>query len=331
MSQVLPRILLTMGEASGIGPELLVKVAQLEFEAQIVVLADPRLLKQVADELNTALQLTFIDWTRLPERHRPGHLFVEPIHLPEAVVAGKLQPANSQTILSMLSKSGELALEGSVDAIVTAPVHKAVLNQVDSEFLGHTEFFAEQAGVNKVVMMLATSQLRIALVTTHIPLARVSETITQKLIEQIVQIIHDSFIKFNLPQPKIAICGLNPHAGEDGLLGLEDRDVILPAIDTLKLSGIAVEGPYPSDSLFTPQKRKIFDVFLAMFHDQGLPVVKAIGFGQCANITLGLPYIRTSVDHGTALDIAGQGIASADSLNYAINYAIQLTKGKLPQ
>lgn len=331
MPSSLPRILLTMGEASGIGPELLVKIAQQEFNAEIIVLADHCLLNQIADELSLPLKLTAVDWNKTPRQHRQGNLIFENISLPADVVAGKLQPLNSASILNMLSRAGELALTKTVDAIVTAPVHKAVLNQINPDFLGHTEFFAEQAGVAKVVMMLAARQLRMALATTHIPLAQVSESVTQELVEQIVQIIHDSFAQLGLPQPKIAVCGLNPHAGEDGLLGLEDRNNIAPAVVNLQQSGIAVEGPFPSDSLFTVSKREKFDVFLAMYHDQGLPVVKAIGFGQCANITLGLPFIRTSVDHGTALDIAAQRIASPDSLNYAINYAIQLALGKLPQ
>ena len=331
MSQLLPRILLTMGEASGIGPELLVKIAQYGFNADIIVLANKSLLNQVARDLSLPLQLTAVDWNKSPQQHRKGCLQIENVSLPENVVAGKLQSKNSTAVLNMLSRAGELALAKTIDAIVTAPVHKAVLNQVNPNFLGHTEFFAEQAGVSKVVMMLATRQLRMTLATTHIPLARVSESITQQLIEQIVQIIHKSFVQLGLPQPKIAVCGLNPHAGEDGLLGHEDSNSIAPAIKELQRSGIAVEGPFPSDSLFTVSKREKFDVFLAMYHDQGLPVVKAIGFGQCANITLGLPYIRTSVDHGTALDIAAQRIASPDSLNYAINYAIQLAQGKLPQ
>ncbi len=331
MSQNLPRILVTMGEASGIGPELLVKIAQQDFNAEIVVLANQSLLNRVADNLSLPLQLLPIDWSKQPEQHRKGCLRFENIQLPADVIAGQLQPENASAILKMLSRAGELALNKSVDAIVTAPVHKAVLNQVNSDFLGHTEFFAEQAKVAKVVMMLATNQLRMALATTHIPLSQVSDTITQELLEQIVEIIHQSFVQFDLPQPKIAVCGLNPHAGEDGLLGLEDCEVIAPAITKLQHSGIAVEGPFPSDSLFTLNKREMFDVFLAMYHDQGLPVVKAMGFGQCANITLGLPYIRTSVDHGTALDIAAERIASPSSLNYAINYAIQLAKGKLPQ
>lgn len=320
-----------MGEASGIGPELLVRIAQLEFDAEIVVLACKTLLENTAVELSVPLNLSPIDWNSTPKKHLQSHLFFESVNLPCKVKVGELNLKNSQATLNMLSRAGELALNKSVDAIVTAPVHKSILNQVDAAFLGHTEFFAEQAKVSQVVMMLATHQLRMALATTHIPLSKVSSVIDQDLIKQIVLIIHNSFNQLSLDKPKIAVCGINPHAGEDGLLGHEDQDVVSPAIEVLQEQGVDVHGPFPSDSLFTENKRKQYDLFLAMYHDQGLPVVKAIGFGQCANITLGLPYIRTSVDHGTALDIASQRIASPDSLEYAINYAIQLAKGSLPQ
>ena len=329
-SNNIPRVVLTMGEPAGIGPELLVKIAQLEFTAEIVVLANQDLLQTIANELSLPLVLEPIDWNAVAETHQVGSLKIENVDLVEAVSVGQLNSLNSDTVLRMLSRAGELALTGQADAIVTAPVHKAVLNQIDSNFMGHTEYFAEQAKVAKVVMMLATDHLRITLATTHIPLAQVSETIDKQLIEQTVRIIDNSFAQFNLARPKIAVCGINPHAGEDGLLGTQDQEQVAPAIEALKNAGINVEGPFPSDSLFTPNKRKKYDVFLAMYHDQGLPVVKAIGFGQCANITLGLPYVRTSVDHGTALDIAAARVAVPDSLEYAIHYAIQLVNGQLP-
>ncbi len=327
----LPRILLTMGEPSGIGPELLVKIAQLEFDAEIVVIANDKLLYAIAKELSLPLKLVPMDWKVPSSKHAKGQLLIENVIFPATVKVGKLDVNNSQSVLDMLSKAGQFALAKKVDAIVTAPVHKAILNQVAPSFLGHTEFFAEQAKVNKVVMMLATKQLRMALATTHIPLSKVSQSINKNLIVEIVTIIQKSFNQFKLPEPKIAVCGVNPHAGENGLLGSEDQQSVAPAVKELQHVGIDATGPFPSDSLFTKSNRKYFDVFLAMYHDQGLPVVKAIGFGQCANITLGLPYIRTSVDHGTALDIAPQRNASESSLSYAINYAIQLAKGTLPE
>ena len=331
MAKSLPRILVTMGEPAGVGPELLVRLAYFGFDAEIIVLADQKLLKETANELSLPLTFNQVEWEHPSVPHQLGQIKLLPISLPDKVKLGELNINNAGTTLEMLEQAGKLALDKKVDAIVTAPVHKAILNQVDSEFLGHTEFFAKQAKIKKVVMMLATERLRIALATTHIPLADVASSITSDLLSQIIKIIDDSFTRFGLAQPEIAVCGINPHAGEEGLLGFEDRDIVQPALDKLKLEGINVNGPFPSDSLFTQSKRNQFDVFLAMYHDQGLPVVKAIGFGQCANITLGLPYIRTSVDHGTALDIASQRIASPDSLVYATNYAIQLAKGNLPQ
>lgn len=329
--QSIPRILVTMGEAAGIGPELLVKIAHQKFDAQLIVLADKTILSKVASKLKTSIQLEPINWQSTAVKHQPGKLYFEQVELAEPAVTGRLNAKNSPAILAMLTRAGELALSNSVQAIVTAPVHKAVLNQAEPLFLGHTEFFAAQASVEKVVMLLATNQLRIALATTHIPLDQVSRSITSELLMQTIRVIHHSFEKLALNTPKIAVCGVNPHAGEDGLLGNEDKDIVAPALCQLKASGIDVEGPYPADSLFTEKNRKKFDVFLAMFHDQGLPVVKAIGFGECANITLGLPYIRTSVDHGTAIDIADKFCASSSSLEYAINYALSLAKGSLPQ
>jgi len=329
-SSTYPRIVVTMGEASGIGPELLVKIAQKQFDAEIIVLANSELLESTAKSLNLPLTLSLVDWENSPQKHQPSVLKFEQVELAVQPMAGKLEVKNSLAIIKMLTRSGELGLSHQANAIVTAPVHKAVLNQVQPSFLGHTEFYAEQAGINKVVMMLSTEALRMTLATTHIPLSEVSAAITPQLLKEVILVIHNSFTQFGINQPKIAVCGINPHAGEDGLLGKEDQTVVEPAIKQLQEEGLNVHGPFPSDSLFTPSKREEYDVFLAMYHDQGLPVVKALGFGQCVNVTLGLPYIRTSVDHGTALDIASQRIASENSLEYAINYAIQLAKGQLP-
>lgn len=326
-----PRLVLTMGEPAGIGPELLVRIAQLNFTAEIVVLANQKLLEAVAVEIGLPLTLEPVDWEASPKAHQVSCLKIEPIDLAAEVRVGELDASNSPAVLAMLYRASDLALKGAADAIVTAPVHKAILNQIDSGFMGHTEFFAERAGIEKVVMMLATEQLRVALATTHIPLSKVAQAIDQNLIETIVRIIDAAFSQFGLASPKIAVCGVNPHAGENGLLGTEDASVVSPAVEKLRQTGIQVEGPFPSDSLFTPHKRKQYDLFLAMYHDQGLPVVKAIGFGQCANVTLGLPYIRTSVDHGTAIDISAKRIGSPNSLEYAINYAIQLVNGSLPR
>lgn len=338
---VLPKILVTMGEPAGIGPELLVRISQFDLNVELIVLADPQLLLTVAEKLEIPLGVTLINCKKsesahadlncdTEKKHRRNHLYVDPIELPHSVVPGRLDKRNAQATLNMLSRASELALSGKVDAIVTAPVHKANLNQIDRQFLGHTEFFAKAANVDQVVMMLATNEMRVTLATTHLPLTQVSFAVTEKLLENILNTILKSFKQFGLSQSRVAVCGLNPHAGEDGLLGHEDAEIIAPVIKRLQQQGKSVYGPFPADTLFTPQKRQAYDVFLAMYHDQGLPVIKAFGFGQCVNVTLGLPYIRTSVDHGTALDIATSYSASCDSLKYAIDYAVQLTQGKLP-
>lgn len=330
LQKACPRLVVTMGEAAGIGPELIVKISQLEFSAQLVVLADAALLRMVAKRLGITLGLIPIDWDAEIQAHQPGHLFIEQHDLQRPVQAGVLDRENARTTLSILYRASELALQGKVDAIVTAPVHKANINQIDPEFLGHTEFLAKQASVEPVVMMLACENLRISLATTHLPLAKVTGAITQKSLTQLLEVMLSAFKRFGLGSIKIAVCGLNPHAGENGLLGKEDDEIIRPVIEKFQLQKKNISGPFPADTLFTPQKRAEYDVFLAMYHDQGLPVVKAFGFGRCVNVTLGLPYIRTSVDHGTALDIAADYCASSDSLQYAINYAIQLIAGKLP-
>lgn len=325
----LPRIAITMGEPAGIGPELLVKIAQRQFAADLVVLANSELLAETARKIGVPLKLT--PAKSKPSQHIPGQLSVIDVELPVKVVPGQLRVENASATLKVLEMASEMALSKQVDAIVTAPVHKANLHQVDSSFLGHTEFFANLAAVEQVVMMLATNELRITLATTHIPLNQVSKTISQSGLKLTLDTIIRAFQKLQLPQLKIAVCGLNPHAGEDGLLGDEDELVIKPVIAQLVAEGHSVFGPFPADTLFTPNKRRQYDLFLAMYHDQGLPVVKAFGFGECANVTLGLPYIRTSVDHGTALDIAAEYCADENSLAYAIEYAIQLAAGKLPQ
>ena len=330
-TQNLPLVALTMGEAAGVGPELLVRLSQKPFEARLLVLADAELLSEMAKRLKISLKISLVDKVDLVKPHQAGHLYVENHRLQTCAVAGKLDPKNAVTTLSILARASELALSQQVDAIVTAPVHKANLNQLDSDFIGHTEYFAKRAGVDKVVMMLAAHGLRIALATTHLPLREVANSITHSNLKQVVDVILGWADKFKQVPLRLAVCGLNPHAGESGLLGSEEQQIIQPVIADYQDQRHSVSGPYPADTLFTPQKRKEFDLFLAMYHDQGLPVVKASGFGRCVNVTLGLPYVRTSVDHGTALDIAASYSASSDSLAYAVNYAAQLVAGILPQ
>ncbi|WP_196139502.1 4-hydroxythreonine-4-phosphate dehydrogenase PdxA [Aliikangiella sp. G2MR2-5] len=325
------RVALTMGEPAGVGPELLVKAAQQPFSAQLIALADKEILADTARHLGLPLVLKDIDWKSPVKTHQPGCLWVDHISAEEPIVCGVLSKASARLCYRILNRASELALENKVKAVVTAPVHKANINQIASGFLGHTEFFAELANVSKVVMMLATNELRVTLASTHIPLAKVSETITKESLIDTIEIILNDFKRMGISQLKVAVCGLNPHAGEGGLLGKEEQQTIEPVVQFFQKRGSAVSGPFPADTLFTPEKRAQYDVFLAMYHDQGLPVIKAFGFGQCANVTLGLPYIRTSVDHGTALDIAGKNIASSESLEYAVNYALSLLSAKLPQ
>lgn len=327
----LPRIAITMGEPAGVGPELLVKIAQQQFAAELIVIANKQLLEETAEKLGLPLKLIPFNSKQAVVVHSPGRLLICHVELPKKVVPGQLCNENAAATIEMLRLSNQMAISKQVDAIVTAPVHKANLNTVESGFFGHTEFFAGLAGAKQVVMMLATNELRITLATTHIPLSQVSTAITQETLRATLLTIINAFQQLNLPQLKIAVCGLNPHAGEEGLLGTEDAQVIKPVIDQLNAEGHLVFGPFPADTLFTPSKRRQYDLFLAMYHDQGLPVVKAFGFGECANVTLGLPYIRTSVDHGTALDIAAEYCADENSLAYAIEYAMQLAAGKLPQ
>ena len=325
---LVPRVALTMGEPAGIGPELIVRLAQLNFSVQLVVLADQKLLETTAKILDLPLELTAVDWDLPAQTHLAGHLYIEHFPCEQPVEVGKLNPQNAKATLAILNRASELALCRLVDAIVTAPVHKANLNRVDQTFLGHTEFFAKAANVDKVVMMLATEELRVTLATTHLPLSKVPQAITPKELKQVIGIILNSLEKMTDKDLTMAVCGLNPHAGEDGLLGSEDDEVIRPVVEHFQAEGKQVFGPFPADTLFTPEKRKMYDVFLAMYHDQGLPVIKAFGFGQCVNVTLGLPYIRTSVDHGTALDIAANYKASSESFEYAVNYAIRLISGQ---
>lgn len=316
------RIALTSGEPAGIGPDLCIQLAQHAQRHQIVVIADPELLQQRADELALPIKLIEFDPDTAPKPGEAGCIVYLPSKLAENVVAGKLNPANSAYVINTLQLALNGCLDGTFDAVVTAPVHKGVINDAQVPFSGHTEFFADGAGVNKVVMMLATPELRVALATTHLPLREVSDAITQQSLLKIMHILAESLQRsFGLKQPRIAVCGLNPHAGEGGHLGTEEQTEIEPAIKLIREEGYEFNGPWPADTIFVKSRLADYDAVLAMYHDQGLPVLKHQGFGDAVNITLGLPFIRTSVDHGTALDLAGSGKASATSLQAAINMA----------
>jgi 4-hydroxythreonine-4-phosphate dehydrogenase len=324
-----PRIALTAGEPAGIGPDLCIQLAQYQQQSDIIVVADPQLLEQRAQQLDLALTLEAADLSLDATIAEPGTLRYIPVELIEPAFAGQLNHQNAPYVLNTLQCALDGCLDGSFDAVVTAPVHKAVINDANINFTGHTEFFADGSDTEKVVMMLATDDLRVALATTHLPLKDVSNEITSESLTRIIEIIHTSMKQqFGISKPRIAVCGLNPHAGEDGHLGREEIDIINPVIKRLSQQGIAISGPWPADTIFVKDKLTEFDVVLAMYHDQGLPVLKHQGFGMAVNVTLGLPFIRTSVDHGTALELAGTGKATMTSLQAAIDMAITMSKSQ---
>ncbi len=322
------RIAITPGEPAGIGPDLIIKLAQQAWPAELVVCADPKLLKDRAKQLELPLTLKPYQPNHSPVAQEAGTLTIVPFDVVENVECGVLNDKNSAYVIETLSFAGDHNMTGEFDAVVTGPVHKGIINQAGISFSGHTEFFANQANCQDVVMMLSSPNLQVALVTTHIPLAYVSKAITADRIKNIVNILYkDLTTKFALERPKLYVCGLNPHAGEDGHLGREEIDIIIPALEELRTDlAMDIIGPLPADTLFQPKYLEDADAVLAMYHDQGLPVLKSLGFGKSVNITLGLPYIRTSVDHGTALDLAGTGKADVGSFICALNKAIKLAE-----
>jgi 4-hydroxythreonine-4-phosphate dehydrogenase len=326
-----PILALTPGEPAGIGPELCIQLAQAScFPVPLVLLADPELLAARARLLGLPLQLREYLPGSCPAPAAPGELLVLPIPLAVPSQPGQPDPANAAYVLATLERATEGCLQGEFAALITGPVQKSLLNEAGIPFSGHTEFLAERAGVPRVVMLLATPGLRVALATTHLPLSAVPSAITATLLTEVLTILdHDLRHKFGLASPRILVAGLNPHAGEGGHLGREELDIIIPVLEQLRASGMQVQGPLPADTLFTPRHLAQADAVLAMYHDQGLPVLKYQGFGQAVNLTLGLPFIRTSVDHGTALDLAGSGKADTGSLLSAVEMALQLVQARL--
>lgn len=323
------RLAITAGEPAGIGPDLCLMLAQQPSPCERVVIADPQMLRERAQQLGLTVELLPFDPHAIPVAQAAGQIHVLPVPLGAPCTPGELNPGNAAYVLETLRLAGDGAIKGLFDAIVTAPVHKGIINDAGVPFSGHTEFFAEQTATEQVVMMLACPGLRVALATTHLPLRQVADAITGPLIERVVRILHSDLVnKFGLTQPRILVCGLNPHAGEDGHLGREELDIIIPALERLRSEGITLIGPLPADTLFTPKHLDQADAVLAMYHDQGLPVLKHKGFGNAVNITLGMPIIRTSVDHGTALDLAGTGQANPGSLQVALDTAIQMINAR---
>ena len=314
---------ITAGEPAGIGADLCLQLASQQFAQPLVILADKSLLQQRAAQLGLSVNL--IDYELGCPSAPLGSLLV--LHLPVAVpvVAGQLNPANSEYVLSLLSRALAGCLAGEFSGMVTAPVHKGIINDAGIPFTGHTEFLAEQTHTPLVVMMLVGGGMRVALATTHLPLREVADALTQPLLEAILRILNADLIRyFGISQPRILVAGLNPHAGESGHLGHEEIEIMQPVLNRLRAEGFNVSAPLPADTLFAPHHLRQCDAVLAMYHDQGLPVLKHASFGAGVNVTLGLPIIRTSVDHGTALDLAGTGQANVGSLLEAIKLAVEM-------
>ncbi|MDX6916694.1 4-hydroxythreonine-4-phosphate dehydrogenase PdxA [Pectobacterium carotovorum] len=322
-----PRVVITPGEPAGIGPDLVIALAQQAWPVELVICADPELLLSRALQLSMPLTLRDYQPGHPAQPQQAGSLTILPIAAPATIIPGQLNVANSAYVVETLARACDGCLNGEFAALITGPVHKGIINDAGVPFSGHTEFFADRSGCDRVVMMLATEELRVALATTHLPLAAVSAAITRQSLHEVITILHhDLQTKFGLAQPQIYVCGLNPHAGEGGHMGREELDVINPALDELRQQGITLVGPLPADTLFQPKYLQHADAVLAMYHDQGLPVLKYQGFGRAVNITLGLPFIRTSVDHGTALELAATGSADPGSFITALNLAIKMIK-----
>jgi 4-hydroxythreonine-4-phosphate dehydrogenase len=316
----------TPGEPAGIGPDLAVMIAQRKTACDLLVFTDPDVLLARAKALGLMLKISEKEGDSSDKT-----LCVYPVKTADKVVAGMLNKNNADYVLKTLDLATQYCLDGTTQALVTGPLHKSIINQADiykdkngKGFSGHTEYLAERSGVDKTVMMLATAGLRVALATTHMPLSQVPQQIQTDSLAQTLGIIHHALQDYGLQNPKIVVCGLNPHAGEDGYLGSEEIDIINPLIKKLNLEGFNLVGSVPADTAFTPDALQGVDCVLTMYHDQGLPVLKTLGFKKAVNITLGLPFIRTSVDHGTALNLAGTGNISLGSLHTAIDYAKEL-------
>lgn len=323
-SKSVQRIVLTAGEPAGIGPDLCIQLAQHAQECELVVIADPDMLAQRAKKLNLPLQIVSFNALEQAKVQPQGSLTVFPASLKKPAICGQLDKNNAPYVLETIRLATQGCLDGLFAALVTAPVHKGIINDAGLKFMGHTEYIADIAQAFPV-MMLATEGLRVALATTHLPLSEVPKAITQKSLTKVIQLLErDLRQRFGINKPNILVCGLNPHAGENGHLGKEEIKIISPVLNKFREQGFQLQGPLPADTVFTPKHLASADVVLAMYHDQGLPVLKHLGFGKAVNITLGLPLVRTSVDHGTALELAGTGDADIGSLELAIKTALEM-------
>jgi len=326
------RIAITPGEPAGIGPELILKLAQKELPFEIVAIANFNLLQQVSENLNLKIDLNYFDPNIGSYKHSPGQLSIVDIPISTQVTPGNLDTKNSKYVINALDTAIDLVKNNTMQAITTGPVQKSIINAAGIPFTGHTEYIADKTSgypvmllTNELVTDNTNGVLRVALATTHLAIAEVATNVTANLLEHVINVLHRDLIqRFNIEHPRICVCGLNPHAGEDGHLGKEEIEIIKPLLDRLRQEGMSLDGPIPADTAFTKNNLVGKDAILAMYHDQGLPVIKHSNFGEIVNVTLGLPIIRTSVDHGTALGIAGKGIADEKSLYTATYLAAKL-------
>lgn len=327
---MIPRLVLTTGEPAGVGPDVVLRAAMNEWPAQLVALGCQRMLTERARQLG--LDIRFTPYTSASDttEHQAGTLPLIDLPLATLCTPGHLDPLNASAVLGQLELAVELYVSGECQAIVTAPVQKSVLNDAGIPFSGHTEFLAVATGEHQPVMLLASKHLKVALMTTHLPLRSVPDAITAAALEKTLHVLNEALVtSFGIPKPRITVLGLNPHAGEGGHLGSEELEVIAPVCHALKAEGIAITGPISADTAFSAERRDATDAYLAMFHDQGLPIIKSEGFGEIVNVTLGLPICRTSVDHGTALSLAGTGRADPSSMRQAIGMAIEMIQARL--
>ena len=323
------RIALTPGEPAGIGPDLALMLAQIPRTHEIVAIANAEMLTERAAALNLPLVIRPFDSDATPQSDASGSLCVANIAMAETAKPGVLNANNAPYVLHCLDNAIEGCTSGRYAAMVTGPIHKGIINDAGIAFTGHTEYLAEQTRAFPVMMLTADS-LRVALATTHLPLNKVADAITAKTLTKVLHVLHRELrSRFAIDSPRILVCGLNPHAGEGGHLGMEEINIIEPTLESLRQQGLNLIGPMPADTLFTPQHLDGADAVLAMFHDQGLPVLKYAGFGKAINVTLGLPIIRTSVDHGTALDKAATGAIDEGSLHAALSLAIDMAEAEL--
>jgi 4-hydroxythreonine-4-phosphate dehydrogenase len=319
------RIAITPGEPAGIGPDLALALADLEPTADLIYVCDPALLAQRAAALGREARIEEYDARSSAGIRAKGTLRVSPVPLRAPAIPGRLDVANAPYVLATLDRAIAGCLHGEFDALVTGPVQKSIINEAGHEFTGHTEYLAEQTRSGRPVMMLVAGELRVALATTHLALRDVAGSISRALLVDVIAKIESALTSwFGIAQPTLTVCGLNPHAGESGHLGREEIEIIAPALAAYRGGRMRVVGPVPADTAFTQEARANTDAILCMYHDQGLPTLKALGFGQAVNVTLGLPFVRTSVDHGTALDRAGTGLADTGSMRAALELAMRL-------